>query len=126
MFDLVNDVERYPARFGWCASAEVLEDRDDLRVARLGLRFAGATATFTTRNELERPTRIGLELVDGPFRALRGQWWFQPLGDAGCKVMLDLDFEMNGGLVGTALAIGFHKLADHLVEEFVRAAQALP
>ncbi len=126
MFELVNDVERYPVRFSWCASAEVLEDRDDLRVARLGLRFAGATASFTTRNELHRPTRIGLELVEGPFRALRGQWCFQPLGEAGCKVMFDLDFEMSGGLVGTALAIGFHRLADHLVDEFVRAAQVLP
>jgi len=46
MFDLVNDVEAYPTRFSWCASAQILERQRDGRgsdsvlVARLDLRFA--------------------------------------------------------------------------------------
>jgi ribosome-associated toxin RatA of RatAB toxin-antitoxin module len=31
---------------------------------------------------------------------------------------------MAGKLVGSALAAGFHKLADHMVDDFVRAALA--
>lgn len=124
VYAIVNDVESYPDRFDWCTQARVLERSDDAIVARLTLRFAGMSTTFTTRNTLEAPTRITLDLVEGPFRALRGAWGFRALGERGCKVSLDLDFEMSGKLVGTALAVGFASLADHMVDEFVRAALA--
>ena len=124
MFDIVNDVEAYPHRFSWCAGAAVLECADGELVARMQLRFGGVSTTFTTRNRFERPTAIALELVDGPFTALAGAWRFQPLGEDGCKVSLDLDFEMSGKLVGSALALGFQKLADRMVDDFVRAALA--
>ena len=124
MFDVVNDVEAYPHRFGWCPDATVLDRDDDAIVVRLQLRFGAVSTTFTTRNRVERPHHIAMELVDGPFTALTGAWRFQPLGEDGCKVSLDLDFEMSGKVVGGALAIGFQKLADRMVDEFVRAALA--
>jgi ribosome-associated toxin RatA of RatAB toxin-antitoxin module len=124
MFDIVNDVEAYPRRFAWCPGAAVLERAAEELVARMQLRFGGMTTAFTTRNRFERPSAIAIELVEGPFTALTGAWRFQPLGDDGCKVSLDLDFEMSGKLVGSALAIGFQKLADRMVDEFVRAALA--
>ncbi len=37
MFDLVNDVQAYPRRFGWCDKAEILESSDERMVARLDL-----------------------------------------------------------------------------------------
>ena len=124
MYDIVNDVEAYPQRFDWCTQARVLERSEAEIVARLTLRFAGMSTSFTTRNGLEPPGRITLDLVEGPFTALRGAWGFRALGERGCKVTLDLDFEMSGKLVGTALAVGFASFADHMVDEFVRAALA--
>jgi len=122
MYGLVNDVAAYPRRFSWCDAAQVLERSDTHMLARLDLRVAGLPVSFTTRNTLEEPTRIGLHLVDGPFRSLEGQWRFHSLAEDACKVSLDLDFEVAGKLVGSAMAIAFRGLGDLMVDDFVREA----
>src|SRR5579859_3586458 len=50
MFDLVNDVQAYPKRFPWCVDAQVLEQAEDVLVARLDLKYMGFRQSFTTRN----------------------------------------------------------------------------
>lgn len=123
MFDLVNDVEAYPRRFAWCADATVLErDGDAALTARLGLRFAGMTQAFTTRNTFERPSRLSMHLVDGPLRSLDGEWTFAALGDEGCKIAFALDFDYSGRLAGPALRLGFQGLANRMVDDFCAAA----
>ncbi len=122
MFDLVNGIEAYPKRFPWCAGAVVLEATETSMTARLDLRIAGMTQSFSTRNELERPERIVMHLVGGPLRTLEGVWTFTALGDAGCKVSLTLDFEYAGKLVGSALRLGFQGIADRMVDDFCREA----
>lgn len=123
MFDLVNEVAAYPQTFNWCAAAQVIERDASMMLVRLDLVFAGFQASFTTRNHFERPGRIGLELVEGPFSDLRGAWTFIELGDSGCRVNLHLDFEMAGRFIGSALAIGFQGLADRMVDDFARVAR---
>ena len=122
MFDLVNDVAAYPRRFAWCADARVLASDEASITARLDLRLGGVTQGFTTRNTLERPVRITLALVEGPFRALSGTWTFMRLGDDGCKIALALDFDY-AGLMAPVLRSGFQKLADRMVDEFCREAE---
>jgi len=124
MFGLVNDVASYPRRFAWCEDSQVLERSDTHMLARLEVRVAGMPVAFTTRNTLEEPTRIGLHLVDGPFKALEGQWRFHSLAEDACKVSLDLDFEVAGKLMGSALAIAFGGLGDQMLDDFCREADA--
>lgn len=124
MFHLVNEVDAYPPYFNWCEAATVLERDENSMLARLDLRIAGFRANFTTRNRWVEPTRIDLELVDGPFRQLEGHWGFHALDEEACKVSLSLDFDVAGSLVGSALAIGFQGLADRLVDDFCRIAKA--
>ena len=123
MFDLVNEVEAYPKRFPWCASAEVLESENNVLVARLDLKFAGFHQSFTTRNTVDPPKRLQMDLVDGPFRSLEGVWDFIALGDAGCKVAFALDFDYAGRLGGSALKLGFQGLAGRMVSDFCREAE---
>ena len=125
VFDLINDVEGYAARFDWCRGAEVVEREGDTLIARLDLQYAGFNASFTTRNTVDRPRRIELQLVEGPFSDLTGNWRFKALGDSGCRVELQLDFEFAGRFVGSALALGFQGLADRMVDDFSRAARTL-
>ena len=125
MFELVNEVEAYPKRFAWCADAEVLERGDDVLVARLDLKFAGFRHSFTTRNVLDRPRRLDMHLVEGPFRSLHGTWDFIALGDTGCKVAFALDFDYAGKLGGTALRLGFQGLAGRMVDDFCREAERI-
>jgi ribosome-associated toxin RatA of RatAB toxin-antitoxin module len=123
MFDIVNDVEAYPSRFPWCAAATVTDRSESELTARLDLRLAGITQSFTTRNRLERPHRIHMHLVDGPFRSLEGEWSFLALGDAGCKVVFALDFDYSGRLTAPALRMGFQNLANRMVDDFCRVAR---
>lgn len=123
MFDLVNDVAAYPSRFAWCAGSQVLEENPSGMTARLDLRIAGLTQSFTTRNSLSRPDRIGMNLVDGPFSALVGEWTFQALGEDGCKIAFALDFDYAGRLAAPALRLGFRTVADRMVDDFVKEAR---
>ena len=122
MFDLVNDVEAYPRRFGWCTAAHVLARDEDSLTARLELRIAGMAQGFTTRNTLTPPSRIAMQLVDGPFRKLSGAWEFTALGATGCKIALALDFEYAGKMMAPLMRSGFEKLADRMVDEFCTEA----
>ncbi|HET8940626.1 MAG TPA: type II toxin-antitoxin system RatA family toxin [Rudaea sp.] len=122
MFDLVNDVQAYPRRFGWCTGAQILASDDDSLTARLDLRIAGMTQSFTTRNTLTPPSRIAMQLVDGPFRKLSGAWDIRALGESGCKIALALDFEYAGKMMAPLMRSGFEKLADRMVDEFCTEA----
>ncbi len=104
MFDLVNDVESYPQFLPWCSGTTLIESTDTTMQASLMVAMAGLKYSFTTRNEHERPGKIRIELVEGPFSSLSGVWLFQPLSDEACKVSLSLQFDFSGKL--TSLAMG--------------------
>lgn len=122
MFELVNDVEAYPKRFTWCTGANVQSHDEHNLTARLDLSFAGLRHSFSTRNTLHRPDRIEMHLVGGPLRSLDGTWTFDPLGEKGCKVSLDLRFDFRQRLLGPALRLGFRGLADRMVDDFCAEA----
>ena len=102
-------------------------DQDDTHItARLELRVAGLTQSFTTRNTLAAADRTSRStLVDGPFRQLNGAWDFMPLGEGGCKVSLALDFDLRRRVDGAVMRAGFQKLADRMVDEFCAEADRM-
>jgi ribosome-associated toxin RatA of RatAB toxin-antitoxin module len=125
MYALVRDVTAYPEFLRWCTRAEVHEESAQHQVATLGLSVAGIEQSFTTRNRLEAARRIDMELERGPFRSLSGNWRFNALGEKGSKIILRLEFEVRPGLISAAFERGFKGIADHMVQEFVRRANAL-
>ena len=124
MFDLVEGCERYPEFLPWCREVEVLERREDRITARLHIDFRGLRTQIATRNAKQRPRRMTLELVEGPFTQFGGEWTFDSLGDEGCKVQLALDYTMGGALQGV-LAPVFGHIAATMVERFVQRADEL-
>ncbi len=123
MFALVDDVAAYPRHFTWCEQGEVLSLEGDIQTARLHVKLGALKTSFTTRNTREEPSVISMQLAEGPFRRLSGQWHFDALGESGCKVSLRLEFETESRLFGSVLAKGFHLIADRMVDDFVRAAK---
>ena len=76
VFDLVADIERYPEFLKGCVGADILK-REAMQVtATLRLSRAGISHGFTTHNTMQRPHRIDLALVDGPFTHFAGHWSF--------------------------------------------------
>jgi len=124
MFELVNDIAAYPRRFGWCEDAQILEADQDRVLARLELGIGGFSTWFTTENTLSPPHHIEMELRDGPFKRLHGRWEFHGLDESACKVSLLLDFEPQRSLMLPVLSLGLRGLADRMVDDFVRVANA--
>jgi len=116
MFDLVNDVRAYPSFLPWCERATVTFESETRLEATLEVGVRGMTHKFSTRNQLERPKRLGIDLLSGPFRKLSGEWRFEPAEDGGCEVVLALDFE--------AASIPLKFLFEMLFEELVRSQMA--
>lgn len=125
MFDLINDVERYPEFLPWCSRTEIVSQSEDELVATLFLSKAGIKYSFTTRNQLRRPTQMIIELEDGPFSALAGTWDFKVLSDEACKVHLNLKFEFSGKITSLAMSKVFNQVATTLVDAFVTRADEI-
>ena len=125
MYRLVHDVPSYPVFLNWCTNAEVLEQDHEQQLASLSIAVAGVRQKFTTLNRLVPGERLTLSLVEGPFRKLKGEWLFEPLGEAGSKISLNLAFEFSSGLLSAAFQRGFARIADHLVQEFCRRAEQI-
>ena len=53
IYDLVNDIEAYPAFMDGCVGAEILRCEVNLVEARLDLSKGGISHSFITRNFLE-------------------------------------------------------------------------
>ena len=123
MFDLVNDVERYPEFLHWCRGARVDLVQGDTVEATLDIGVLGFHQSFRTRNTLQRPDRIGIDLVSGPFRRLRGEWRFVPARGGGAEVSLTLTFEVTPSPFGIVFAKAFEELAASQMTAFVGRAK---
>jgi ribosome-associated toxin RatA of RatAB toxin-antitoxin module len=124
MFDLIAAIDAYPRFLSSCTAARQVAVAPDAVEATIEISYLGVRSRFTTRNRLERPEKISLELVDGPFRRLTGAWTLTALGDAGCRVHLLLEYQFAAGALGLAIAPVFDRLAGSLVDAFVREAEA--
>lgn len=123
MYKLVEGVPLYPQFLSWCSDAVVHEQTDESQKASLTVTVAGIRQHFTTINTLRSGELVEMKLLEGPFKNLHGEWRFLQLGDAGCKITLELDFEMHASVVATMFGKGFGKVADRLVEEFCKRAE---
>ena len=125
MFALVNDIEAYPTYMDGCVGATILKRDSDVIEARLDLARGAIRYSFTTRNRLDAPKSIQMELIDGPFTQFDGRWFFQTLGENACKVILDLQFTMSSSLASLAAKKLFDGVANNLVDALCLHAKAV-
>ena len=123
MYTLVDDIPAYPEFLPWCSGSKEINRREDEVEASLDIAHSGVHKSFTTRNRLEKNRSIEMQLVEGPFKHLNGVWRFEPLGDAGSKVVLDLEFDFSSKLLGMTFGPLFSKIASSLVDAFIQRAQ---
>ena len=110
MFELVEDIERYPQFLPWCPGAKVLERTPETTKARIDI----------------EPLDIDIELDEGPFESLHGRWSFTPLGEDGCRVEFALDYAFSSTAISVVLAPVFGHIVATLVDRFVARAEAKP
>ncbi len=125
MYNLVCDIESYPAFLPWCDSALVKEQSQTHQVASVTIDRRMKGISFTTRNTLLQDESIEMALVDGPFKRLGGVWRFKPLDETACRVELSMDFEFKSRILGAVLGPAFTKICDTMVAAFVKRAAQL-
>lgn len=125
MFDLVKDVERYQAFLPWCGGSEKISDENNRICGRIIVERMGVRQAFSTCNTYTEPTRMDIELMEGPFKSLHGGWDFIALREDACKVVLTLDFEFSNRLMNAAFGKVFHQIANTMVESFSKRAREI-
>jgi ribosome-associated toxin RatA of RatAB toxin-antitoxin module len=125
VYQLVEDVERYPEFVPGCTEAKVLERTANEMVARLAVRRGPVRMEFTTRNRLDPGRGMQMDLVDGPFRALEGNWRFTPVASNGCRIELSLRFQFSNLIKSALFEPLFEETAASLVRAFVSRAQSI-
>ena len=125
MYRLVNDIEAYPEFLPWCTADNILQQEEQTLVASVSIAVGKIKQSFTTANQMQLNEKITMQLVEGPFKQLVGNWRFQTIDEQQCVVSLDMQFEFKNRLVKHTLGHAFHKIIDSLVEAFVNRAQSV-
>ena len=133
MYQLVNDIEKYPEFLPWCEASEILSASEDEVRASVTLAKGALKKSFTTCNRLQHNKMIEVRLVSGPFRQLEGFWLFEDLhpdpeqssepAKPQSRVSLDLEFEFSNKLVSMAVGPIFGQIANNFVDIFCKRAK---
>ncbi len=125
MFALVTDVAKYPQFLPWCDRASVQSQDETGMTAQVGISISGIRQSFTTRNTHVPGREVHMQLIDGPFSQLEGQWKFQPVGEGdqrACRIEFELRYGFSNIALATLIGPVFDRIAGSMVDAFVKRA----
>lgn len=125
MYALVSDVDSYSQFLPWCSASGVEKQSGNRVRARIAYRWKGIEGSFATCNTHTPDSRIVMELSEGPFKELQGQWTFTPLDHHACKLRFILRFSFSNRLYELAAAPVFKHCTHSLLDAFLKRAQFL-
>jgi len=123
MFELVNNIDDYSQFLNWCDSSSILNQSDDQITASVQINQGGLKQSFSTLNTLTPYKSIEMQLLDGPFDELSGEWRFETLGENASKVHLTLQFKFKSMLIDMALSPIFKSIANSQLDAFIARAK---
>jgi len=123
MFELVNNIDDYSQFLNWCDSSSILNQSENQITASVKINTGGMKQSFSTLNTLTPFKSIEMQLIDGPFDELSGEWRFEALGENATKIHLTLQFEFKSMLIDMAVSSIFKKIANSQLDAFVSRAK---
>jgi len=125
MFDLVEGVEQYPQFLPWCSGTAVSHRDPLITRATININYRGIKQGFSTENRKQPPELMSIRLVEGPFRALDGEWRFTPLGADACRIDFRLNYEFSSTLLEKLVGPVFGHIAGTMVDAFLKRADSV-
>ncbi|PCH83719.1 MAG: ubiquinone-binding protein [Piscirickettsiaceae bacterium] len=125
MFELVNDVASYPKFLKWCRSSKVLNESATEMTAELEVAWKILHKVFSTQNTLVEGESIQLELLDGPFESMHGDWNFKRLRDDACKITMEIEFEFKSSISNMVFSAIFSQICSSLMDSFIKRADEI-
>ncbi|PSJ79419.1 type II toxin-antitoxin system RatA family toxin [Neisseria iguanae] len=123
MFELVDRVEDYPKFLPWYSKTEIIGRTGTELKARLFMDYMGVRQSFATYNHNIPGREIKMDLLEGPFKILRGIWRFVDLGDNMCQIEFKLEYEFSSLILSALISPVFNHLSGTLVDAFVKEAE---
>ena len=120
MYDLVNDVARYPEFIPFCLQGVVHEHRSDFMRASLVLGKGVLSHKLTTVNSLVSGQSINMAFESGPLKSLEGKWQFTEL-EGHTQISFQADFELLAHM--SFLKPMFTRIMDDMVMRFCQRAR---
>ena len=122
LYELVAEVEDYPAFLPWCVALRVADRSDSVLRAEMIVGFGVLRERFTSEVSLTPKSRIDVRYLDGPFRRLENRWLFLP-ADGGCDIDFFIDFEFRSRLLRRLMEPLFHEAVRRMVRAFETRAR---
>ncbi len=123
MYQLINDVLAYPQFLPDCSNSKIISQDEKSVTASLLVSKAGLKKWFTTKNALVSNQQVTIDLVDGPFNTLQGNWLLTPLSEEACKVSLELEYEFSNKMFDLAFGRVFNHMTNNMVQAFTQRAK---
>ncbi len=124
IYELVADVESYPAFLPWCTGCRIYSREGNVLHANLRVGFKMVSESFRSRVTLDPVERIDIAYLDGPFRYLDSRWQFSPRDD-GCVIDFFIDFEFRSLLLRKIMGPLFNEVVRRSVAAFIARADTL-
>ena len=125
LFELVSDIRAYPDYIPNCIGAKIIREWDQGLEAQLTVSALGVKYPFSTRNTVQRPSLITMELSEGPLKHLKGSWLFKSLSDSAAKIELQLQFEADGAIKKVAAKQLVERTSTSVVDALIKRAHAV-
>ncbi|HBO38373.1 MAG TPA: ubiquinone-binding protein [Pasteurellaceae bacterium] len=125
MYQLVNNYEDYPKFVPGCVASRVIVEGDNQQIGELTISKAGISQKFSTRNTMIANRSINMQLVEGPFKSLSGEWAFVQIDEKCCEISFRLDFEFSNALISLAFGKIFTHLTTRMIDAFKQQAKEI-
>jgi len=128
LFQLVFDVESYPAFVPHCRQVKVLSRRaasatNTVIVSRMTVGLAALEVKYANRTNCDFAARtISVEAIDGPLRRLSVVWRFSPDGNDRTKIGFSANFEFSSLILAAVASRVFGSMFGEMVDAFERRA----
>lgn len=128
MFDVVADVEAYPAFLPLCESLEILRREQSaagaVLIARMGVGYKAIRESFTSRVTLgDDRSHVLVEYLDGPFHHLENRWRFADTGPGASSIDFFIEYEFRSAMLGLLMGAMFDKAFRKFAEAFEARAR---
>src|SRR5262245_14695563 len=132
MFDLVADVERYPAFLPMCEALTVRsrtrEGEVDVLTADMTVGYKAVRETFRSRVRLDvggmEVVAAGVPGAMGPFSQLENHWRFRGV-PGGCEVDFSIAYELRSSMLQMLVGGLFDRAFRRYTEAFEERARAV-
>jgi len=125
MYDLVMDIEAYPAFVPWICGAELLEVKDNELSAELTMDLAGTKHKFQTVDYFMPHKLVEIRLLTGPFKFLESVWTFEHIDEHSCTVHFSIEFEFKSTMLDIVASPLFGAACKTMVKTFEKRAVSL-